>query len=147
VEHSSASQAAVDVVNAVTGTQLLLRYALSGTASSHPFAALAVRAGPALVGHDRLTFKARADRPMRVSVQLRAPTSPPDGERWHRSVFVDTVPREISVRFADMRPRGVTRTPKPALETIQSVLFVIDTVNTPTGTAGQLSLDDVRYER
>jgi hypothetical protein len=84
---------------------------------------------------------------MRVSVQLRAPTSPPEGERWHRSVFVDTVPREISVWFDEMRPRGMTSTPKPLLEKIQSVLFVIDTVNTPAGTAGQLTLDDVRYER
>ena len=147
VEHSSASQAAVDVASAVSGTQLLFRYAISGGASSHPFAALVTPVGPDLAEHDRLTFTARADRAMRLSVQLRAHTSDPAGERWHRSVFVDSTPREISVWFDDMRPRGVTSTVKPRLERIRSLLFVVDTVNTPAGTAGQVSLDDLRYER
>jgi hypothetical protein len=147
VEHSSESQGAVDVVKAVTGTQLVFRYALSGAGSSHPFAALVVPAGAAVADHDRITFRARADRPTRLSVQLRAPTPAPDGERWHRSVFLDTTPREISVRFDDMRPRGATTSVKPVLKNVHSVLFVVDTVNTPIGTAGQLSFDDVRYER
>jgi hypothetical protein len=147
VEHSSASHAAVDVVSAMSGTQLLFRYAISGGASSHPFAALVTAASPGLAEHDRLTFTARADRAMRLSVQLRAHTSDPAGERWHRSVFVDSTPREISVWFDEMAPRGVTTTPKPPLETIRSLLFVVDTVNTPAGTAGQLYLDDLRYER
>jgi hypothetical protein len=147
VEHSSASRAALDVVNAMFGTQLLFRYAISGGPSSHPFAALVTPAGPALAEHERLTFTARADRAMRLSVQLRAHTSDPAGERWHRSVFVDTSSRQISVRFDEMTPRGRTSTPKPPLEQIRSVLFVVDTVNTPAGTAGQLSLDDLRYER
>jgi hypothetical protein len=147
VEHSSPSEGALDVVKAVTGTQLLLRYALSGPASSHPFAALVVPADPVIAAHDRLTFRAHANKPMRVSVQLRAPTSHPSGERWHRSVFVDTNPREISVWFDDMRPRGATSTARPRLDKIGWVLFVVDTVNTPPGTAGQLFLDDVRYER
>jgi hypothetical protein len=147
VEHSSASHAAVDAVKAVSGTQLLFRYAISGGASSHPFAALATPTGPALAEHDRLTFTARANRPMRVSVQLRAHTTDPAGERWHRSVFVDTTPREISVWFDEMRPRGMTSTPKAPLHTVRSLLFVVDTVNTPAGTAGQMFLDDLRYER
>jgi hypothetical protein len=100
-----------------------------------------------LAGHDRLTFRARSDKPMRVSLQLRAPSSDASGERWHRSVFVDTTPREISVWFDDMRPRGATATSKPPLENIRWILFVVDTVNTATGTAGQLFLDDIRYER
>jgi hypothetical protein len=147
VEHSSASQAAVDVVNAPSGTQLLFRYAISGGAASHPFAAVAVPTGAALAEHDRLVFTARADRPMRLSVQLRAPTSDPAGERWHRSVFIDTTAQEVSLRFDDMRPRGATSTATPSLDMVRSLLFVVDTVNTPAGTAGQLSLDDVRYER
>ena len=147
VEHSRPSQGALDVVKAVTGTQLLLRYALSGPVSSHPYAALVVPAGSALASHDRLTFKAHASRPMRVSVQVRTPSVDPAGERWHRSVFVDTTPREISVWFDDMKPRGTTSTPTPPLEKVGWILFVVDTVNTAPGTAGQFFLDDVRYER
>ncbi len=147
VEHSSSSQGAIDVVKAVGGTQLLLRYALSGSASSHPFAAFVAPTGSALSNSDRLMFRMHADRQMRVSVQLRAPGSGGAGERWHRSVFVDTTPREMSVHFDEMTPRGRTSTPKPALDQVRSLLFVVDTVNARAGTAGQLYLDDVRYER
>ena len=147
VERSASSQAAVDAVKAVTGTQLLLRYAIAGPASEHPFAALVAPAGPALPAYDRLTFTAHADRPMRVSVQLRSPGDGEAGQRWHRSVFVDTTPRDVSVFFDELTPRGATSTHRPALSDVQSILFVVDTVNTPIGTAGRLFLDDVRYER
>lgn len=147
VEHSTSSEAAFDVVKAVSGTQILWRYAVAGVASSHPFAALTVPAGTALPAYDRLTFTARSDRPMRLSVQLRAPGPDADAERWHRSVFVDSTPREISISFSDMTPSGRTRTPRPPLEQVRSVLFVIDTVNTLVGTSGRVSLDNVRYER
>jgi hypothetical protein len=147
VEHSVTAQAAFDVVKSVGGTQLELRYALSGAASASPYAALVAAAGPALPQYDRVTFMARADRPMRVSVQLRVPGGGGGGERWQRSVYVDETPREITVFFDETTPVGATATRRPALERVQSVLFVIDTVNTPPGTAGRLFLDAIRYER
>jgi hypothetical protein len=146
VEHASASRATVDVIRTETGTQLLLRYALSATAASHPFAAL-VTPAVAIAGHTTLAFRAQSDRPMRVSVQVRADSGTLEGERWHRSVFIGTDLREVRVRFDDMRPSGQTRTPRPRLEDVRSLLFVVDTVNTAPGTAGQLAIDDVRYER
>ncbi|MGH8311271.1 MAG: hypothetical protein ACRETX_15940, partial [Steroidobacteraceae bacterium] len=118
-----------------------------GPATSHPFAAFVVPAGAAIAKANRLTFKVHADRPMRVSVQLRAPGADPAGERWHRSVFVDTSPREIAVAFDDMTPQGQTSTPLPPLDRVTALLFVVDTVNTPAGTGGQLFVDDVRFER
>ncbi len=147
VEHSTSSQAAVDVAKAVKGTQIMLRYAIAGPLSEHPYAALAAPPGPALPSYDRLTFTASADRPMRMSVQLRAPGDDPAGQRWHRSVFVDTTPREITVFFDELVPRGATKTTRPPLAEVQWVLFVVDTVNTPSGTAGRVFVDDVRYER
>jgi hypothetical protein len=147
VEHSASSEAAVDVVKAANGTQLLMRYAIAGALSEHPYAALATAASPTLPAYDRLTFRAHADRPMRLSVQLRAPGGDAAGQRWHRSVFVDTTPRDIEVFFDEMVPRGAARLLRPALSDVRSLLFVIDTVNTPSGTAGQLFLDEIRYER
>lgn len=147
VEHSPESRAAFDVRRAVGGNQLSVRYALSGTAAQHPFAALVASAGGELRAYQRLTFTAQADRPMRVSVQVRAPGNGAEGQRWHRSVFLDDTLREISVAFTDMRPRGATSSATPILPDIQSVLFVVDAVNTPIGTAGQFSVDNVRYER
>jgi hypothetical protein len=35
----------------------------------------------------------------------------------------------------------------PPLDEIQSVLFVVDTVNTKVGSNGQVWIDDVRYAR
>jgi hypothetical protein len=147
VEHSATAQAALDVIKSVGGTQLELRYALSGAASTSPYAALAVAAGPALRQHTRVTFMARADRPMRASVQLRMPGGPAGSQRWQRSVYVDETPREITVFFDETTPVGTTVTRRPALDQVQSLLFVVDTVNTPPGTAGRLLLDAVRYER
>lgn len=147
VEHSPGSAGAIDAVPAVPrGTQLHLRYALSGAASASPFVAFVLPAGPMLATHDRLIFTARADHPLRLSVQLRAPVGE-QGERWHRSVYVDTAPRTMTIPFDDLSPIGPTSQPMPALEAIQSVLFVIDTVNTSVGTNGQIWIDEVKYAR
>jgi hypothetical protein len=146
VEKSTQSLAALDVVPSVPGTQLSFRYALGGTEAQSPFAAVAMPAGSALVGSDRLTFIARADRPTRLSVQLRAPGGR-EGERWHRSVYLDAMPRPITVMFDDLRPSGKTNQPRPDLSAVQSVLFVVDTVNADLGASGTIWLDDIKYGR
>jgi hypothetical protein len=147
IETSAASLGALNEVPAVGGgTQLSLRYALGGTASSSPFTAFVMPTGSQLPGYDRLTFTARADRAMRVSVQLRGPGGEA-GERWHRSVYLDSTPRAITVYFDDMTPRGVTSRPQPTLANVQSILFVVDTVNTPLGGNGTIWIDDVKYAR
>ena len=146
VETSPTSLGALDVVSAVEGMELSLRYGLGGTAAASPSVALVMPAGPAITEHDRLMFTARANRPMRLSVQLREPKGEA-GERWHRSVYLDSSPRTISVYFDDVRARGVTSNPLPSLENVESILFVVDTVNTPVGASGTLWIDDVQYGR
>ena len=146
IEKSPSSLAALDVVPAVPGTQLAFRYALGGTKAGSPFAALAMPAGTALPMNARLMFMARADRPMRLSVQLRVPSGPA-GERWQRSVYLDTTPRQLVIDFDDLRPRGTTTRARPELSMVQSVLFVVDTVNADIGASGQVWIDDVRYGR
>ena len=146
IETSPASLGALAAVPAVDGTQLSLRYALGGTMASSPFTALVMPAGPELPAHDRLMFTAWADHPMRLSVQLREPEGEA-GERWHRSVFLDSTPRDVTVYFDDMMPRGPTSHLRPALANVESILFVIDTVNTPLGGNGTLWMDDVKYAR
>jgi hypothetical protein len=143
IETSPASKAALDVVPADRGTQLALRYAVGGAASASPYAAFVLRSDASLAQYDRLMFTARADRPTRISVQLRAPGGN-DGERWHRSVLIDTEPRTISVFFNDLRPLGAAGA-QPALAAVDSILFVLDTVNTPLGGNGRIWIDDVKY--
>lgn len=146
VESSVRSRGALDVVPTVGGTQLSLRYALGGTRSESPYAALVLPAGPGLAQYDRLMFTAHAMQPMRLSVQLRVPEGP-EGERWHRSVYLDEIPREITIAFDEMTPRGPTTRRQPVLAAVRDVLFVIDTVNTSPGTSGQVWIDEVRYAR
>lgn len=146
VEASPRSKSAFDVTPGPGGTQLSLRWGLGGTLSESPYVALAVPAGTTVGAQDRVRFTARADRPTRVSVQLRSPTSG-DGERWHRSVYLDESPRDITVHFDDMRPRGRTSQERPNLATVNTLLFVIDTVNAKPGGSGQVWIDDVRYGR
>jgi hypothetical protein len=143
MEMSPASKAALDVVAAERGTQLALRYAVGGTTSASPYVAFAMPTGQSLPQYDRLIFTARADRPTRFSVQLREPMN---GQRWHRSVFVGTEPREVTIPFGDLRPLAAAGA-QPALADIDSVLFVFDTVNTPLGGNGRIWIDDVKYGR
>jgi hypothetical protein len=146
VETSAQSLGAIDRLPAVKGDEIGFRWGLGGTRADSPFAAMVMPAGGMIAGYDGLIFNARAPRPMRVSVQLRAPGGG-SGQRWQRSVYIDENPRELSVRFDDMRPTGDTSQPRPALGTVESVLFVIDSVNANTGTNGQFIIDNVRYAR
>jgi len=143
IETSAASKAALDVVAMERGTQLALRYAIGGAASESPYAAFVLPADASIAQYDRLIFTGRADRPTRVSVQLRQPDSA-DGQRWHRSVLMDTEPKEITVFFNDLRPIGGAA-PQPALTAVDSILFVLDTVNTRLGGNGRIWIDDVKY--
>jgi hypothetical protein len=145
IEKSAASDAALDVIGALPGSQLLLRFALSGTAADSPYAAFVMPAGRALAMYDRLVFTARANRPMRLSVQLRAPGG--EGERWARSVYLDQMGRTVELPFGDFRPRGTTTSALPVLPKVDSILFVVDTVNTKIGSNGQIQIDDVKYAR
>ena len=95
-----------------------------------------------LVGADRVAFTARADRPMRVSLQLRLPGGK-DGERWRQSVYLDEQPRQITVRLRDLTPVGVTTTRRPFVAPIQGLLFVVDTVNTKPGSAGTVWISNI----
>jgi hypothetical protein len=102
-------------------------------------------AGAAVAMYDRLMFSARADRPMRLSVQLRA--SEGGGERWHRSVYLDQTPRTVDLPFSEFRPRGTTSSALPVLSKVDAILLVIDTVNAKIGSNGQIQIDDIRLAR
>lgn len=145
IEKSSASDAALDVIGSIGGTQLLLRYAISGTADESPYAAFVMPATTAIQMFERLVFTARANRPMRLSVQLRETGE--EGRRWRRSVYLDSTPRTITIAFNDFRSVGSTNAPGLDLSKIESILFVVDTVNTKLGSSGEIQVDDIRYAR
>jgi len=143
VEISPRSKAALNVVRTLTGTELKLRWALGGTKEESPYAAFAMPAGQAIGRYDRLMFTARADQPMRLSVQFRLS----NGDRWRRSVYLDQTAREISVFFDDVRAAGQTAQPQLTVASVRDVLFVVDTINARPGGSGQFWIDDVKYGR
>jgi hypothetical protein len=146
IENSPRARGALDVVSAVNGTQLLLRYALGGTEDEGPFVAASLVVPQGLANYDRLIFSAQSNRPTRIWVQLRVPSGG-TGRSWHRSVYVDETPRTLSVPFGEMRPLEATTSGLPVLADVRDVLFVVDTTHTRPGMNGQLWLDDVTLGR
>ncbi len=90
-----------------------------------------------------LDFTVSADRPMRLSVQLREPDGGTHGFRWRRSVYVDASARQVRVRFDDLRAVAPNRRPHPVPPDVHALLFVVDTVNTSPGESGTVILRDV----
>jgi hypothetical protein len=138
VEHDSASLAALDVAPTLDRVELRLRYGLGGGTAAGQFAALVVDTPNGVAPNDRLAFAVRAEHPMRISVQLRAPSAGAAGERWQRSVYVDRFNRERRVDFDDLTPTGARDSRQPPLDGVRSILFVVDTTNTKPGSSGRV---------
>jgi len=94
--------------------------------------------------YDRVRFRAAADRPMRISVQLREQSAP--ARRWGRSVYVNHEERELTVFFDEMAPIGDGSAGPLDLDRVRSLLFVVDTTNTLPGTRGIVRVDNVTLE-
>lgn len=144
IEKSPESQGSLDVVSRAGGTELSLHYAL-GEPNESPYVAIVAPAGKGMAGFDRVSFRARAAGPMRVSVQLRAPDETRD-RRWRRSVYLDGTEQTITVFFDEMTPVGDV-SGSLELQAVRDLLFVIDTVNSRPGSSGQVWLDEVTFVR
>jgi len=153
LETDPSSKAAVDVGQTLTGFELRYRYALGGNfPPGNEWAAL-VWGTP--IGHapiniadfDRLTFTARAERPMRISVQLRTLESGRALRRWQRSMFLDTFDQEHTVYFKDLVPSAGTDPGKPLLDRVSQILFVVDTTNTKPATAGRFWIRSAAFQK
>jgi hypothetical protein len=139
-EQNEGSFAQVTQKDYPTG-EVELAFRLSGDGAGR-YAALGIGVGKALTERTHLAFRARASRPMRVSVQARHPGT---GDRWQRSIYLDAQPRDVIVRFAEMTPMGSSARFDPAL--VDTLLFVVDATNTLPGAAGSFTLENLRVER
>ena len=115
-------------------------YQLGAGSPAGQFAALATPiAGN--IGVDRIEFVAHASPPARISVQVRLPGGPA-GNRWRRSVYLDETPRTFILRLRDFEFVDRPTTLRPNVARVQTVLFVVDTINTPPGRAGSIWVFD-----
>jgi hypothetical protein len=146
-ETDPTSLAAFDVLRGTSTPELALRFGLATGDGTDQFAALGVLTPDGVAPYDRLTFEARSEAPMRVSVQLRAPVNPNYQERWERSVYLEPTDRPISVFFDDMTPIGTTQTYRPQLPNVRSIVFAVDRTNTNAGTSGRIWFRNIRFER
>jgi hypothetical protein len=144
VEKSDRADGAVGAIDAVKGTQLLLRFALGGSSTDGGFVAFSTATSGALATADSVTFSARANRPMRLWLQVRSGAQP--DRRWRRAVYLDEEMREITVPLSSLKAIGGAPAEMPRGER-DTLLFVIDQVNTRLGSSGQIWLDDLRLER
>ena len=145
VEHDSESLAADEPAPAVGGNDLRFRFGLAGGPPGGQVAALAYDTPSGVASFDRLRFSIRAERPMRVSMQLRDGSNP--AGRWQRSIYVDAALQEHTVFFDDLVPVGITPAPRPDLAAIRSVLFVVDANNTKPTTSGRIWIRVAALER
>ena len=137
-ETDPTSLAALDVAQTTTGAELRLRFGLSGGSAINQFAALVVETPGGLGTFDHLTFSARAERPMRISVQARATREGADPDRWQRSIYLDEQTREHTVRFSDMRPIATPLGATPRPESVYTLVFVVELTNNKPGSSGRL---------
>jgi hypothetical protein len=140
-EEDDASSAQVAQVDYPTGP-VTFTFRLGDGDRAGQYAALGIGVGKALTERTHVAFRAQASRPMRISVQARHPAT---GDRWQRSIYLDTDARDVIVRFADMTPIGSSGTFDPALA--DTLLFVVDTTNTAPGTDGTFAIENLRIER
>jgi hypothetical protein len=145
VEHSVRSQAAIEVVRSGSFNAALFRYALSGTESSGPFAAAAFPLD-GLGGADSIWLRLHADRPTRVSVELRGMAAGREG-RWRRSIYLDEQTRELHIPVVSLAAAGVGDAPAPEAPGVRSLLLVVDGVNTATGRGGQIWIETAALTR
>jgi hypothetical protein len=122
------------------------RFSLAGGPRAEQYAALHFPVDQHLAGHDRIQFRVESDRPHRLWLQIRAPDDR-GGQRWGRTFYVDPTLRSIEFRFSELKPMQPDQTERQPLDRMDSVLFVIDTLNTSPGTSGVLRFPDLRLAK
>lgn len=119
------------------GQSVGLWYELPDGEPASQFAALVtdLKAAPPDATH--LLLRARAERPMRVSVQLRF--SGGDGRRWRSSIYLEESERDILLPLASLRPADGVGTLPPVTEAT-SLLLVVDLTNARPGEQGSFAV-------
>jgi len=119
------------------------QFALSPGSPAGQFAAVRVPVSSGLASFDRVRFRVSASASMRLWVQLRAPVG--NTERWGRTFYADTESRIVDVAFATFAAIGVTSSAQAPVDRVDSLLFVVDTLNTLPGKSGSLTISEVGF--
>ena len=149
VEHAANAEARLERMGETSPgvpAPVRLVYALAPGARASQYAALVTPDVGILSWAQWVTVRLSADRPMRVSIQLREPLPGGAARRWHRSLVVGPDVSTHVVPIASFVPIDDASGPPPVTR-VRSVLLVVDTTNTPPGQAGVVTLHEIRGER
>jgi hypothetical protein len=128
-----------------TGGQVTLDYTLRAGERASQFAALVANLQMRAPQFSRIRLTVSAPRPGRLSIQLRYPQG--GGERWGKSVYVDSTPREVAVAIDDMLPADRQPGHAPDLTSAGALLFVVDLTNAHPGDSNSIHVSNVRFGR
>ncbi len=126
------------------GAEITWRFALAPGVASGQFAALRIPVA-SLQAFTRVRAHVIADRPIRAWMQLRAPVG--KVERWGSTFYADTEERSIELPFNGLAPIGPVSSAQAPLDKVDSLLFVVDTLNTLPGKGGTLRISLVDFAR
>lgn len=118
---------------------------VAGGLPASQYAAMSFPVEQQLAAQRGVQLRARANRPMRLWAQLRAPGER-GGRRWARSFYVGPEMTLINLAFDEFRPVGAPSAGLPEqapLEQVDSLLLVADTLNTLPGTAATIAISDL----
>jgi hypothetical protein len=127
----------------VSDGQATLAYTLLRGGRVSQFAAVAtdLTRVPGQVQSIRLT--ASAQRPGRVSIQLRYPQQ--GGVRWGTSVYVDPIPRHHTITLDRLRPLDRQPGPAPDPTSASALLVVADLTNARPGDSNVIHVSGVSF--
>jgi hypothetical protein len=145
LERDKSSEGTI-VRDGLTGPTLGLRYSLGPGRAWDQLVALVRPVQNHLLHHDRITLRASASRPLRLSVELRA-SGEDDAPRWQRSVYFDRTPRTVTILFSDLRPIASNAAGPVPLASIGALMLAIDANNTMPGTSGEIVFTEIACER
>lgn len=120
------------------------RFALSPGLPAGQFAAVRLPTTGGLAAFDRVRFTVTSAAPVRAWVQVRAGQAT---ERWGKTFYADGESRIVELSLRDFLAIGATSTPAPPLDRIDSLLFVVDTLNSRPGASGSMTLSEIAFVR
>ncbi|MFA5907516.1 MAG: CehA/McbA family metallohydrolase [Vicinamibacterales bacterium] len=120
------------------------RFGLSPGAPAGQFAAVQLPTIGGLGGVDRVRFIVKAAAPIRAWVQLRTGR---ETERWGMTFYADSTTRMVDLPLSGFRPIGTTSSAAPPLDRVDSLLFVVDTLNSRPGATGAMTISEVAFVR
>jgi len=149
VENDATSSGQLEMASSETGPELTVRYRLGQDPARPPHVALiwGTNVPPGIPGYDRLEVTARADRPMRVIVELRVADLVASPRRWRRSLYLDRFDATRTLFFDEFTPAPGTPDAHPTLADVNAVQFFVETTNTKPGTEGKIWIKSAALQK